>query len=565
MVPRFSCKAIKQSRKCSLFSFTPDQVTQRGPPKRLKAVLLDYTSSPVHLRHVSVRNYRGLRGLQLRLRRDSTVLIGENQWGRTSLARALEAVLGSGDQGLTSADRTTGAQGPIEISLDIGESRPGEFDCCAPLAALPCVMFGHRVVRLRLRNDDGTTEPSILDAVGNSLPLDRTAAQAAHDALRQQIPVIRLSLWDGIKANDESTIRDAAWTSAMNAWMAPDREGPPSRQALLHSAESATEELSHRRLRDAASLDLAAELRALPSAWRHAERQPANADRVCAMLIAAHALLKADRRGVGEGVRPILLVEDPETHLHPTLLSNLWSLVEQLPAQRLVTTNSPDFLGAIDLRAIRRLVRKPDRTVAHGVKSKDLSESDVRRLSYHIRTLRGGAFFARAWILVEGETEFWSLPGAASLLGHDLDAEGVRVVEFAQAGLESVLRLAGSLAMPVHALVDGDAAGRGYADVVRRHDAVAPCRLTVLPANSIERYFWDRGLDGAILESAYGAEAGGGRSPGRAIEDAIRRHTKPGLARRLLDVMAADPDRLVPKELGDVVASAIGLARQSVR
>jgi hypothetical protein len=29
--------------------------------------------------------------------------------------------------------------------------------------------------------------------------------------------------------------------------------------------------------------------------------------------------------------------------------------------------------------------------------------------------------------------------------------------------------------------------------------------------------------------------------------------------------MAADPDRLVPKELGDVVASAIGLARQSVR
>jgi putative ATP-dependent endonuclease of OLD family len=148
----------------------------------------------VHLRHVSVRNYRGLRGLQLRLRRDSTVLIGENQWGRTSLARALEAVLGSGDPGLTSADRTTGAQGPIEISLDIGESQPGEFDCCAPLAALPCVMFGHRVVRLRLRNDDGTTEPSILDAVGNSLPLDRAAAQAAHDALRQQIPVIRLSL-----------------------------------------------------------------------------------------------------------------------------------------------------------------------------------------------------------------------------------------------------------------------------------------------------------------------------------------------------------------------------------
>lgn len=519
----------------------------------------------MHLRHLAIRNVRGLRGLQLRLRRDTTVLIGENQWGRTSLTRALEAVLGSSDRPLGEADHTTGAQGPIEISLDIGESQPGEFDCCAPLAALPCSIFGHRVVRLRLTHQDGTTTPSILNAEGDPLPLDRSTAQAAHDALRQQIPVIRLSLWNGASRLDDHSVPDAAWTSAMNAWMSPDREGPPSRQALLHSAEAATRELSDRRLRDAASLDLAAELRALPSAWRHAERQPANADRVCAMLIAAHALLKADRRGAGEGVRPILLVEDPETHLHPTLLSNLWSLVEQLPAQRLVTTNAPDFLGAIDLRAIRRLVRRPDRTVAHGVKSKDLSESDVRRLSYHIRTLRGGAFFARAWILVEGETEFWSLPGAASLLGHDLDAEGVRVVEFAQAGLESVLRLAGSLAMPVHALVDGDAAGRGYADVIHRHDAIAPCRLTVLPANSIERYFWDRGLEGAILESAYGAEAGSGRSPGRAIDDAIRRHTKPGLARRLLDAMAADPEQLVPKELGDVVASAISLARQSIR
>jgi len=519
----------------------------------------------VHLRYLSIRNFRGLRGLQLRLRRDTTVLIGENQWGSTSLTRALEAVLGDSDPRLTDADRTSGTHGPVEISLDIGESDSGEFDRCPALASLPCAIFGHRVVRLKLTYEDGAAIALFLDSNGAPLPLDQSTALAAHDALRQQIPVIRLSLGNGTGRNDDRSIADTAWTSAMNAWMAPDREGPPSRQALLHSALAATNDLSARRLRDAASLDLVTELRALPNAWRHTERQPANADRVCAMLIAAHALLKADRRGAGEGVRPILLVEDPETHLHPTLLSNLWSLVEQLPAQRLVTTNSPDFLGAIDLRAIRRLVRRPDRTVAHGVKSKDLSESDVRRLSYHIRTLRGGAFFARTWILVEGETEFWSLPGAASLLGHDLDAEGVRVVEFAQAGLESVLRLAGSLAMPVHALVDGDAAGRGYAEIIQRHDAIAPCRLTVLPANSIERYFWDHGLSAAILESAYGVEAGSGRAPGRAIEDAIRRHTKPGLARRLLDVMATDPERLVPKELGDVVASAIQLARQSVR
>lgn len=519
----------------------------------------------MHLRHISIHNFRGLRGIQLRLHRDTTVLLGENQWGRTSLARALEAVLGSNDRGLTEADRTVGSTDPTTIALDIGESEPGEFECCPALAASACSVFGNRVVRLHLTHEGGATVRSMLDSEGRPLALDGSATQAAHDTLRRQLPVIRLSLWEGVPRDGAAMVPDVAWTSAMAAWMSPDREGPPSREALLRSAEAATKDLSSRRLRDAASLDLVTELRGLPGAWLHAERRPANADRVCAMLIAAHALLKADRRGAGEGVRPILLVEDPETHLHPTLLSNLWSLVEQLPAQRIVTTNSPDFLGSIDLRAIRRLVRRHDRTVAHGLKSKDLSESDLRRLSYHIRTLRGGAFFARAWILVEGETEFWSLPGAASLLGHDLDAEGVRVVEFAQAGLESVLRLAASLGMPIHAMVDGDAAGRGYADVLSRHDGAAPRRLTVLPAHSIERYFWDRGLDGAILESAYGADAGANRTPGRAIDDAIRRHTKPGLARRLLDVMATDPERLVPKELGDVVASAIQLARQSIR
>lgn len=519
----------------------------------------------MHIRHVIVRNVGGHRELKLRLRRETTVLVGENQWGRTSLSRALDAVLGPGERELTEEDRTAGSTGAIEVLLDIGESTPGEFDRCSELAGLSCTIAGHQVTRLSVAHTQGRTTSSILGSDGQPMPLEPERATRAHAELRRQLPVIHLSLWGQLGQSIDPEPGGPAWSTAMAAWMAPEREGPPSREALLRCAEAATRDFSSRRLHDAASLDLAKALRSLPGAWRTSGRPPANADRVCAMLIAAHALLKADRRGAGEGVRPILLVDDPETHLHPTLLSNLWSLVEQLPAQRLVTTNSPDFLGAIDLRAIRRLVRRPDRTVAHGVKSKDLSESDVRRLSYHIRTLRGGAFFARAWILVEGETEFWSLPGTASLLGHDLDAEGVRVVEFAQAGLESVLRLAGSLAMPVHALVDGDAAGRGYADIVHRHDAIAPCRLTVLPANSIERYFWDRGLESAILESAYGAEVGSGRSPGRAIDDAIRRHTKPGLARRLLDVMAADPERLVPKELGDVVASAISLARQSIR
>lgn len=516
----------------------------------------------MHLRHVSIANFRALKEFQLRLRPDSTILVGENQWGRTSLLLALERALGADAAAVTEQDRTRGSTGPISIGLDVGESTPGEFSAIAALAGLSCQLFGRPVLRVRLSHEGGKSTTEVLDPDGAPLAVDPSRAEAALAVLRSSHPAIRISLANGGQGALAGQYGDEVLERIVNSGRPADHAPGGLREELLARARQAADSISQRRLKDAAALDVVAELRSLQSPGAAGGRR-VSADRVCALLIAAHALLRADRRGAGDGVRPLILLEDPETHLHPTLLSNLWALIEDMPAQRLVTTYSSEFLGAVDLRSIRRVVRRGGRTTAHGIKSADLSESDARRLSYHVRTLRGAAFFARAWILVEGETEFWTVPGAASLLGHELDGEGVRVVEFAQAGLESVLKLAECLAMPCHTLVDGDAAGRGYAEIVSRHESSIPCRLTVLPAPNIERFFWEHGFDRDIITAAYGNEAIGHRSPGRAIEDAIRRHTKPGLARRLLDAMAKDPNRLIPVELGQVIASAVSLARQS--
>ena len=42
-----------------------------------------------------------------------------------------------------------------------------------------------------------------------------------------------------------------------------------------------------------------------------------------------------------EGCQPVLLVEEPETHLHPHAVRTLWRHIQALPGQKIVTTHSP--------------------------------------------------------------------------------------------------------------------------------------------------------------------------------------------------------------------------------
>lgn len=50
----------------------------------------------MYLSRAEIRNYRGIRHLKVDFEEESTVLIGENSWGKTSLLRALWTVLGQG-------------------------------------------------------------------------------------------------------------------------------------------------------------------------------------------------------------------------------------------------------------------------------------------------------------------------------------------------------------------------------------------------------------------------------------------------------------------------------------
>lgn len=63
--------------------------------------------------------------------------------------------------------------------------------------------------------------------------------------------------------------------------------------------------------------------------------------------------------------RPIIIVEDPETRLHPIMLSVAWGLLNLFSLQRITTTNSGELLSLVPIHDICRLVRESTRVAAY--------------------------------------------------------------------------------------------------------------------------------------------------------------------------------------------------------
>ncbi|CSC88375.1 ATP-dependent endonuclease [Vibrio cholerae] len=245
--------------------------------------------------------------------------------------------------------------------------------------------------------------------------------------------------------------------------------------------------------------------------------------------------------------RPILIIEDPEGRLHPTHLARAWSFLDLLPMQKILTTNSSDLLGAVPLHSIRRLVRKSDRTIATSVSQRSLSRDELRRIGFHIRFHRSGALFARCWLLVEGETEVWLFNELAHQCGYNLAAEGVHIIEFAQSGLKSLIKVARAFGIDWHVVTDGDPAGKKYSATVRGllgHDQERH-RLTELPDRDIEHFLYSHGFEYFFKELV--------KIPHdhpipakKVVSKVLKKHAKPDLALAIVSHCESNGTECIP-------------------
>lgn len=517
----------------------------------------------MHLERVEIVGFRGINRLSLMLEQNN-VLIGENAWGKSSLLDALTLLL-SPEFDLYHFVREDfwfppgdiqGREHHLHIILTFRENEPGRHRVrrYRPLSScwVPCDDGYQRVFyRLEgeLADDDSVmTLRSFIDGEGKALELDDIDELARH--LVRLIPVLRLRdarfmrrIHNGTVPHSpqiEITARQLDFLSRelvhhpQNLTDGQIRQGLSAMVQLLehYFAEQSSAQSRHRLMRRH-SHDEQRSWRYLDIINRMIDKPGGRSHRVILLglfstLLQAKGTVRLDR-----DARPLLLIEDPETRLHPIMLSVAWHLLNLLPLQRVTTTNSGELLSLTPVEHVCRLVRESSRVSAWRLGPGGMNAEDSRRIAFHIRFNRASSLFARCWLLVEGETETWVINELARQCGHHFDAEGVKVIEFAQSGLKPLIKFARRMGIEWHVLVDGDEAGKKYAATVRSllndDKMLERDHLTALPAMDMEHFMYRQGFDDVYHRVAQ-LPMNIPMNMRRVITKAIHRSSKPDLA-----------------------------------
>ena len=532
----------------------------------------------------------------------STTLIGENGCGIGSLLAALELALGRDEDARLSAadvhrpDGRTASGEAVVIRLVFGERTDGEWNG-APHDAIGAYLpaqVGPRQIDLEL-----SAAPP---AEGHVTPLrarvagvrDGAATHAIVRHLRTMTPVLRITAGALTRHSmaSEAAMADSTTSPAVATLVRPilaaadellSGTAPDPERCIEAGAAAAGEFLAMRPHHvDPVRAGLAHPILEIlgidtkaagpgppaeaPGTRRAAHRPAAIADRLGMLLLLA-AILRRVPDGLAAGAEPLWIVEDPEAHLHPMTLASLHGVLGRIRWQKIVTTQSGDLLAAVPLAQVRRLVREDGVVHSSSVAPRTLSRDHLRRVGYHLRVHRGVAMFARVWLLVEGESEHWILPQVAQVLGYNLAVEGICCVGFAQCGLEPLVRTAHAFGIEWHLLADGDEAGRHYVEAARtfvRHGDVGD-RITALDEPDIEHCFWRHGHAATIAAMA-GVPTDVHRSSARqTIARAVKRQSKPLLALKLVEAVAARGPVGVPAPLAALVETCVRLSRDAPR
>jgi putative ATP-dependent endonuclease of OLD family len=106
---------------------------------------------------------------------------------------------------------------------------------------------------------------------------------------------------------------------------------------------------------------------------------------------------------------PILAIEEPEAHLHPNAQKQLYSQINSISGQKIISTHSPYIAAVAELGQIRNFYK--DQRVRCGKMAIDaLTDEDQRKIKRQVINSRGEIFFSKLMVLFEGETEEQALP-----------------------------------------------------------------------------------------------------------------------------------------------------------
>ena len=127
----------------------------------------------------------------------------------------------------------------------------------------------------------------------------------------------------------------------------------------------------------------------------------------------------------------LILMEEPEAHLHPQLQVTLFKALRKLPFQSILTTHSTHITSHAPLESyiVLSQIGKPAIASARPAHVAGITQTEIHDLERYLDATKSNLLFARKVILVEGPAELFLIPALLKQVKNiDLDREGVSIV-----------------------------------------------------------------------------------------------------------------------------------------
>lgn len=105
----------------------------------------------------------------------------------------------------------------------------------------------------------------------------------------------------------------------------------------------------------------------------------------------------------------ILLVEEPETHMHPQAQMELMNILKGVEGQKYICTHSPYIVNHFPVHKLVRVVHEGEATLIHKFDTR-VNANEIKAINLKCMTYKAEMIFANKVVLFEGQTEHIALP-----------------------------------------------------------------------------------------------------------------------------------------------------------